>query len=170
LAGRDTGKEPSAANARKPIVISQSSKRRISNFLGAFKGYSGVLPLSPSLDFIRHSQAFRPQVAVAREFEEKVAAIQQPSPVAIRQAIGLSCSATPTLLSPADDCTCHAANPLPDASSASPQLAAAFGLVCASRDAAPRSSPRQRTQSVESPMLPTLVVIFVMFMLQCVNP
>lgn len=87
--------------------------------------------------------------------------MQESQPDSAKEVVGASCSA-PTPLSPSvrpnADCTPHVTTPLSDVSAASPHLAAAFGLSSASRDAVPRSSPRQRSFSYESPLMPTLPV------------
>ena len=129
--------------------------------LPQFKDIQVCLHLALSLFFcIIFTRFF--QVAVAREFEQKVAGIQALSFDAAHDAGGDDCSVTAALLSspvpPLEDSALHALNPLSDTSCASPQLAACFGLFSTNRDAGSRASSGQRSFSIESPLMPTLTV------------
>ncbi len=104
-----------------------------------------------------HSNERLRQAVVAREFERKIAAVREPSSRSPCNEAGVSeCAAVDTPQSPLSDAAHHESPCASDVSSASPQLAAAFGLASFSRDAGSRTS---RSFSMDSPQMPTLAVI-----------
>jgi hypothetical protein len=108
-----------------------------------------------------HSDLRLRQAVVAREFERKIAAVREPSSRSPCNEAGVfECAAFDTPQSPSSDAAHHespyVSAPLSEVSSASPQLAAAFGLASFSRDAGSRTS---RSFSMDSPQMPTLAVI-----------
>ncbi len=109
------------------------------------------------------TQAFCRQSAVAREFGQKLAAIREPPPEVVHVTVeggDYSVAGTPRshFASAAEG---DSSTLLSEVSSASPLLAAAFGLSSAKRDAG--SSPKLRSLSMDSPRMPTLLVIHVSF-------